>query len=171
MGLVTVTAFEDLACGDCADYAHMLDAHLAPKYGRRVSFEHRDFPLARHEWAYAAAVAARFLATRSPASAHRFRRYCMRERHRIASANLARHFENFAREAGVEAPPFAEVAADDPSRAAVERDLAEGRQRGVEKTPTVFAGDAVLVELFELEEITAAIEAALAAANSGSGSG
>ena len=166
MNLVTVTAFEDLACGDCADYAHMLDAHLAPKFGRQVSFVQKDFPLERHEWAYGAAVAARYLSGRSPAAAHRFRRYCMHERHRISAVSLARHFGNFARDAGVDVPSFPEVEGDENSRAAVEQDLAEGRERGVEKTPTVFAGDAVLVELFELEEITAAIEAALAVADS-----
>ena len=171
MSLVTVTVFEDLACGDCADYAQMLDEHLAPKYGRRVLFVQKDFPLEKHEWAYAAAVAARYLSSRSPAAAHRFRRYCMHERHQISTASLARHFRNFARDAGIDVPSFPEVEGDKSSRAAVEKDLAEGRELGVEKTPTVFAGEAVLIELFELEEITAAIETALAATNSGRQSG
>jgi protein-disulfide isomerase len=171
MSLVTVTAFEDLACGDCADYADLLDVYLAPKFGRRVAFVHKDFPLERHEWAYDAAVAARYLAGRSPAAAHRFRRYCMHERHQISPANLHRQFEDFTRDAGLGAPPFSQVVSDPESRAAVDCDLAEGRQRGVEKTPTVFTGDAVLVELFELDEITAAIEAALAQAPSGSVAG
>lgn len=166
MNLVTVTAFEDLACGDCADYAHMLDMHLAPKFGRRVSFVHKDFPLERHEWAYGAAVAARYLSGSSPAAAHRFRRYCMHQRHQISPANLHSHFENFTRDAGLDAPPFSEVVSDPRSKAAVERDLAEGRELGVERTPTVFAGDAVFIELFELEEVAAAIEAALAQASS-----
>lgn len=171
MSLVTVTSFEDLACGDCADYAHMLDVHLAPQYGRRVLFVQKDFPLERHEWAYDAAVVARYLSSRSPAAAHRFRRYCMHQRHQISTANFARHFGNFARDAGVDVPPFSEIEGDESSRAAVEQDLAEGRERGVEKTPTVFAGETVLIELFELEEITAAIETALADADSGRNSG
>lgn len=167
MSRVTVTAFEDLACGDCADYAHLLDTYLAPKYGRQVAFVHKDFPLEKHEWAYDAAVAARYLEGQSPAASHRFRRMCMEERHQISTTNLQHHFDNFIRDAGLNAAPFPDVVSDPESKAAVDRDLAEGRERGVEKTPTVFAGDAVLVELFELEEIRAAIEAALAQAPSG----
>lgn len=168
MGLVTVTAFEDLACGDCADYAHMLDSFLAPKFGRRVAFIHKDFPLRKHEWAYNAAVAARFLAVRSPAVAHRFRRFCMGERHQISRANLARHFLSFAKDAGLEAPSFADVTTDAASRTAVDHDIAEGLALGVDRTPTVFVGGVVFVELFDVTEVVEAIETALMAAPSGS---
>ena len=67
----------------------------------------------------------------------------------------------------MDTPAFREVIGDEASRTAVERDLAEGRERGVEKTPTVFAGNVVLEEVFDLEEITAAIDAALAGASAG----
>jgi protein-disulfide isomerase len=57
---VKVLIYEDLQCPDCADLRHMLDDRLLPKYGSRVTFEHRDFPLTKHAWARKAAVAARF---------------------------------------------------------------------------------------------------------------
>ena len=52
---VRVLIYEDLQCPDCADFRQMMDTHLLPKYGATVTFEHRDFPLAKHAWARKAA--------------------------------------------------------------------------------------------------------------------
>ena len=52
--------YEDLQCSDCANFQRILDDRLLPRYGRRVAFEHRDFPLAKHAWARKATVAGRF---------------------------------------------------------------------------------------------------------------
>jgi len=57
---VRVLIFEDMQCPDCADFRRMLDERLLPNYATRVTFEHRDFPLAKHAWARKAAIAARF---------------------------------------------------------------------------------------------------------------
>ena len=56
---VRVIAYEDLQCGDCAEYRRMLDEQLLPTFGQSVAFESRDFPLAKHPWARLAAIAAR----------------------------------------------------------------------------------------------------------------
>jgi len=53
--------------------------------------------------------------------------------------------------------------ADDRYRALVERDLQDGIARGVAKTPTVFVDGTPFIETFTLEEISKAIDAALAA--------
>ncbi|NWF85183.1 MAG: thioredoxin domain-containing protein, partial [Bryobacteraceae bacterium] len=48
---VRVVIYEDLQCSDCAAFRKMLDEKLLPRYGSKVAFEHRDFPLAKHSWA------------------------------------------------------------------------------------------------------------------------
>jgi len=46
--------------------------------------------------------------------------------------------------------------------ATIDAHLAEGRARGVEKTPTVFVNNTAFIEVFTLEDITAGIDRALA---------
>ena len=53
---VRVIAYEDLQCPDCAVYRKMLDEKLLPKYGGTVAFEHREFPLRKHQWARPASI-------------------------------------------------------------------------------------------------------------------
>src|SRR4051794_16108543 len=71
---VRVLIYEDLQCPDCADFRVMLDKELLPKFEKTVAFEHRDFPLPKHEWARKAAIAARFFESVSPQVAVEFRK-------------------------------------------------------------------------------------------------
>jgi len=82
---VRVVIYEDLQCPDCADFRVMLDQKLLPKYGAKVAFEHRDFPLPKHKWARPAAVAARFYQQQSAALAIQWRREIMRDQAQITS--------------------------------------------------------------------------------------
>ncbi len=54
---VAVIEYSDFECPFCAEYAPMLDA-LRQKYGDRVQFVYRFFPLARHPYATISAKAA-----------------------------------------------------------------------------------------------------------------
>src|SRR4051794_34677063 len=60
MAAASVVIFEDLQCPDSAAFDRMLRETLAPRYGTKVSWEHRDFPLPKHSWARQAAIAARY---------------------------------------------------------------------------------------------------------------
>ena len=53
---VRVLIYEDLQCPDCAEFRRMMDEKILPRYGERVAFIHRDFPLAKHAWARKAAI-------------------------------------------------------------------------------------------------------------------
>src|SRR4051794_14607391 len=85
---VRVVIYEDLACGDCADFRTMIDRQLLPKFGKTVAFEHRDFPLAKHPWARDAAVASRYFGTIRPELAIAWRRYALENRKAIAPENF-----------------------------------------------------------------------------------
>ena len=63
---VRVVIYEDLQGADCQNLRTMLDTKLLPRYGSRVAFIHRDFPLGKHDWARAAAVAARWVYMQDP---------------------------------------------------------------------------------------------------------
>ncbi len=63
---VRVIAYEDLQCPDCAVYRKMLDEKLLPEYGGSVAFEHREYPLRKHQWARQASIAARYFGSLKP---------------------------------------------------------------------------------------------------------
>lgn len=155
---VRVLIYEDLQCPDCAEFRRMLDEKLLPRYGGKVAFEHRDFPLAKHAWARKAAIAARFFQETSAELAVKYRRYSLAN---ITPANFNDRLAEFAGSNGVD-PAKAVAALDDPRyAAAVEKDYQEGVARGVAHTPTAFVNGAAFVETFTFEEISKAIEAAL----------
>ncbi len=158
---VRVLIYEDLQCSDCAEFRLMMDRQILPKYGDRVEFEHRDFPLARHNWARRAAVAARFFAAQDPRLGLEYRRRTLASIAETNAANFNDRLAEFARGHGIQ-PAAAVAALDDPKYAdAVERDYQEGVSRGIVHTPTVLVNGTPFVERFSFEEIAKALDDAL----------
>lgn len=159
---VRLLIFEDLQCPDCAAFRRMMDEHLLERYGSKVAFVHRDFPLAKHAWARKAAVVARFFVEKDPKTGLEFRRYVLGALREINPDNFNERVAAFAEKHGI-AGKDALAALENPAyAAAVEKDFQEGVARGVAKTPTVFVNGQPFIETFTLEEISKGIEQALA---------
>ncbi len=159
--LVRVVVYEDLQCSDCTVYRTMMDMQLLPKFGALAAFEHRDFPLPKHEWARKAAIAARFFGTKNPETVIAFRRKTLASQATINPANFNAYLSEFAAAHGV-TPDLAIAALDDPRYAApVEADYQEGIARGITKTPTVFVNAEPFIEKFQFEAVAKAIRTAL----------
>ena len=161
---VRVIEYEDLQCGDCANYRKMLDEHLLPKFGDRAAFVHKDFPLPKHNWAARAAVAGRFFASKDAEIALAFRRYCLFNRYEITTGNFSEKLAAFAEQHGLDPREAVASLADKGLQQLVNRDFQEGVARGVSKTPTVYVAGKPFIEVFAVEDLSAAIEKALAAA-------
>ncbi|HYP13689.1 MAG TPA: thioredoxin domain-containing protein [Bryobacteraceae bacterium] len=161
---VRVIVYEDLQCPDCAVFRKMMDTALLPKYKDKVAFEHREFPLPKHKYARPAAIGARYFASVKPELGVAFRQFLYADPMSITPENLSSKIAEFAKKHG--ADPAAAVAAlnDKKLAQAVEEDYQEGVARGVAKTPTVFVNGEPFVERFTVEDISKAIDAALAAA-------
>ncbi len=157
-----VVSFEDLQCGDCEAWRRMCDETLLPKFGARVAFVSRDFPLAKHNWSLYAAMISRRLAVHDSRAAIDFRRYCLTHIADINVENLPDRAAEFANARGIAGSDLVLAMENDDLRAAVEADAAAGRRQGVERTPTVFVGELRFVETFGVGEIVAAIRAGLA---------
>ena len=161
---VRVVIYEDLQCPDCADFRVMMDKQILPRYGDRVEFVHRDFPLAKHAWARRAAVAARFFTEKDPQLGLEYRRRTMATQSETTADNFKDRVAEFARQHGLKAED-ALAALDNPRYAElVEKDYQEGVGRGIVHTPTALVNGAPFIETFTFEEISKGIDDALAQA-------
>jgi 2-hydroxychromene-2-carboxylate isomerase len=152
--------YEDLQCPDSAHFREMLDRRILPRFAQKVAFEHRDFPLAKHNWARKAAIVSRFFDTVSPQLAIEWRRYALSNLSWITPDNFNQTLSAFAREHGAD-PANATAALGDKSFAdAVERDYRDGVAHGIARTPTVLVRDEPFIETFTFEEISASLEKA-----------
>jgi protein-disulfide isomerase len=159
--LVRVVAYESLQCSDCAKYRKMLDENLLPRYGGRVAFEHRDFPLAKHQWSRPAAIAARHFDRIDGALGIEFRRWAFNNISNLTAENFNQKLREWAKVHNVDGAQ-AVAALQDPSLAKlVEEDLQDGIARGVARTPTVFVNGEAFIEPATPDEIAKAIDAAL----------
>ena len=161
---VLVIEYEDLQCGDCANYRTMLDKHLLPQFADRVAFVHKDFPLPKHNWSARAAVAGRFFASKDAEIALAFRRYCLFNRYQISTDDFAEKLAAFAEQHGLDAQEAVASLDNKELQQLVNLDFQEGVARGVSKTPTVYVAGKPFIETFAAEDIAAAIEKAIGSA-------
>jgi protein-disulfide isomerase len=162
---VRVLIYEDLQCSDCADFRVMLDRRILPRYGERVEFVHRDFPLPKHAWARRAAIASRFFASKDLKLALAYRQHTLATLRETTPANFEERLAAFAKQHGVDPNEAVRALGDAQYAALVEKDFQEGVARGVSRTPTVFIDGTPYVERFTFDEIAKGLDAALAQAN------
>jgi protein-disulfide isomerase len=159
---VKVVIYEDLQCGDCLNFRQLLDGKLLPKYGTRVAFVHRDFPLAKHDWARPAAIASRWVQDQNPALAIVFRREIMSEQDHITIANLKPWIVEFAVRNDLDPKGMLHSLEDPRLNAMVDQDYQGGVARGLTRTPTVIVGGQKLVETIIYEDVARALDTELA---------
>ena len=158
---VRVIIYEDLQCPDCAVFREMMDKQILPKYGNKVAFEHRDFPIPRHKWARQSAVAARYFETVDAQLSLEWRRYSLANLREITAETFNGKLAAWAKAHGVD-PAKAVAALDDKTlAAAVEEDYQDGVARGIAHTPTVLVDGEPFVETFTFEEISKSLDRAI----------
>ena len=158
---VRVIAYESMQCSDCTVYRRMMDEQLLPKYGDRVAFEHRDFPLEKHKWARAAAIAARHFDTIRLGA--EFRRWALNNIKSITPETFEAQLTDWAKKNAADPAKVLAALKDETLARQVEEDYQDGIARGVARTPTVFVNGEPFIETFTVEEISKSIDAALAA--------
>jgi protein-disulfide isomerase len=159
---VRVLIYEDLQCSDCANFELLLEEKILPKYGSRVAFIHRDFPLGKHEWARPAAMAARWVWEQDSRAGIAIRRELMAEQNSVTLQNLKAWLTEFAARNGIDRKGILDALNDKAIAAAVDQDLQGGVARGVSRTPTVYVGGQPFVETILYEDLARALDAALA---------
>jgi protein-disulfide isomerase len=139
----------------------MLDQQLLPKYGAKVAFIHRDFPLAKHAWARHAAIASRYIQRVNEEKASQFRRETMAALRTITAESFQEWLKTFCAKNGLDRDQTLASLTDPALAALVQQDFEEGVARGIARTPTALVNGEPFIETFTVEQISAAIDAAL----------
>lgn len=161
-GAVKVLIYDDLQSSECARFRQMLDDKLLPKYGARVAFVHRDFPLPKHEWAREAAMAERWVGEHSTQLAITFRRELLAEQNNVTQQNLKQWLAEFAARNRLDQNGIVGALNDQRLGTLVDQDRQAAVARGVTKTPTAYVGGVAFVENIIYEDLARAIDEAMA---------
>jgi protein-disulfide isomerase len=159
---VKVLIYEDLQCSDCATFRTLLDQKLLPKYGSRVAFVHRDFPLGKHDWARPAAVGARWVYEQDSELGIEIRRELLSEQNNITAQSIKPWLLEFASRHNLDPKGMSAALVDPRIIALVDQDRQSAVARGVKATPTVYVGGVSFVETIVYEDVARAIDDALA---------
>jgi protein-disulfide isomerase len=155
---VTIVEWSDYQCPFCRQAEATL-ASLLAEFPGSVRIVLKDFPLVAHERALPAALAARCAGVQG-----RYWEY--HDLLFVAQPDFSRdELVGYARRLGLEVASFATCLDTTRFRDAVLADQREGREAGVEGTPTFFINGEKLVGALPIEEFRAAIERALRAAS------
>jgi len=159
---VKVLIYEDLQCSDCARFRVLMDEKILPKYGSKVAFIHRDFPLGKHDWAIPAAIAARWVWEQSNELGIIVRREMLSEHDSINTRNLKQWLVDFAYRNHLDPKGIVDCLSDPRLGALVDQDRQSAVARGVSRAPTVFVGGQPFVETIIYDDLARALDVALA---------
>jgi protein-disulfide isomerase len=149
---VTVVEFADFHCPFCQRVQPIL-AQLVARYGERVKFVYRDFPIDQlHPQARRAHEAARCAHDQGKFWAYHDLLYAK------APKASPEELEAYAREAGLDMEAFERCLTGGTHQAAVQKDVDEGIRAGVTGTPTFFINGRLLSGAQPLESFVGLIE-------------
>jgi protein-disulfide isomerase len=130
---VAIVMFEDLQCPDCARANSMVREVAA---AHKVPVVVYDFPLPMHNWAFEAAVWARYFDYISSDLGNDFRKFIYANQLQISRDNLLQWAQKFAGENKTAVPLDKDP--DGKLAELVKADFALGQRIGVEHTPTIW---------------------------------
>ena len=160
-GEVTLVEFLDFECEVCGAVYPYIE-QLREEYAGQVTFATRYFPLPGHRNSENAAVAVEAAAQQDQFEAMYDKMFQTQATWGESQDSKADLFRTFAEEIGLDLEQYDADVADPETLERVQSDFTAGRELGVEGTPTIFVNDE-MIELQQLEDIKAALEAALAA--------
>ena len=151
---VTVVEFSDFQCPYCSRAASAVD-EIKKKYGDRVHFVFRQFPLPMHENARGAAEAA--LAANAQGKFWEFHDKMFQNQSKLTRESL----EGFAKEAGLNVTEFKKALDGKTYAADVDADVKLGESVAVNGTPTMFINGARVQNPTSFDAIAQQIDGAL----------
>jgi protein-disulfide isomerase len=156
---VVVVIYSDFQCSYCREEAKVVRETLVSAYPTQVRVHFKDFPLEQiHPWAKPAAIAGRCVYREKPDAFWTFHDWIFENQAQITVENLKEKVLEFAKTSGLDSTRIASCIDTKLTEPEVNRAMAEGRQLGVNSTPTLFVNGRKLVGKLAWPQLKAIID-------------
>jgi protein-disulfide isomerase len=155
---VSIVEFSDFQCPFCSRAADTVHS-IREKYGDKVHFVFRQYPLSFHDKAHLSAEAS--LAAHAQGKFWELHDKMFANQGKLDRASL----EQYAQEVGLDSAGFKSALDTEQYKGAVDAELDHGDAIAVDGTPTMFINGQRLSSPTSIEHVSKAIESALASAN------
>jgi protein-disulfide isomerase len=152
---VTVVEFSDFQCPYCSRAATTVK-DIKGKYGDKVLFVFRQYPLSFHENAHISAEAS--LAAHAQGKFWELHDKMFENQRKLDRASL----EGYAKDVGLNVPAFKKALDDKTYKDIVDAELKLGEEVAVDGTPTMFVNGKRVANPTSVEEVSKVIDEALA---------
>jgi protein-disulfide isomerase len=153
---VVITEYGDFECPYCGESYRVIE-ELLGRYGDRVAFVFRQYPLPMHPHAMAAAEASEAAAT----AGKFWEMYAALYRHQRALTE--RDLRGYAEAAGVDPQLVSTAIAENAYQSRIDRDRQSGNASGIEGTPSIFINGFAYEDEVSVDALSDTIDRALAA--------
>lgn len=169
---VLIVGFDDLECPYCAKMNAQLFPAITARYGDRVHFVYRDFPISQHPWAMRAAVNTSCVAAQSTKGywslvdyihAHAAEMGGTEKSLDKANADLDRLAREEGKRNNLDEKAL-NACIEKQDHTAVDASLKLGESLGVEATPVLFINGEKLEGAYPMDDVYRMIDGALVAA-------
>ena len=136
---VVIVEFTDFECPYCKEEAKVLRDNIKTAYPTQVRLYFKNFPLETiHPWAKPAAIAGRCVFQQSPSLFWDYHDWIFEHQGDIKPENLASQIQDWAKGKQIDALQLNRCMETKATEADVDRNIAEGKEVGVNSTPTLF---------------------------------
>lgn len=137
---VVMVEFSDFECPYCKEEAAMLRQNLLSAYPKQVRLYFKTFPIVSlHPWAKPAAIASKCIFRQQPAAFWDFHDWVFAHQTEISADNLKDKVLDWAKgQKDIDAIQLGQCMDTKATEAEVDKNLAEGRELQVDRTPTIF---------------------------------
>lgn len=135
--VVTVEEFADFQCGSCGA-THPTMKEIQSTYGSKIRFIFREYPLAMHDKAYDAAVAAEAAGMQGKFWAMQDQLFTNQQNWSGPSANHKQIWTEYAQKIGLDVQQWQNDISGISAKSRVDQDLQRGKALNVSSTPSIY---------------------------------
>lgn len=159
---VTIVEYADLECPTCAQLHDFVEKNLLPKYGDKIHFVFKEFPLPMHDWSMQAAIANECAYQLDPSTFVNYRTLIFARQSSFTVNNVRDLLLQYGQEAGIDRLKLSACIDAKASLRRIDADKREADKLGVNRTPTSFVNGKLVVGLPPADEFYKIVDAALA---------
>lgn len=156
---VQIYVFSDFECPYCREEAKVLRQGIEKNHSKDVRLIFKDFPLDPiHPWARTAAQAGHCIASQNANAFWTYHDWIYEHQPEIKTENVKDKVLEFAKTQKLDEGKISTCLADPGTDAYVEKTVAEGRQLGIQQTPTLFVNGRMLAGALSADQINLLIQ-------------